>query len=254
MTTLSVDVRGRVAVVTGGSRGLGLAIASGLARNGASVVIASRNLAACEHAAAAIRAETGATVVAVEADVSRWDDCDRLLEATLAHFGRADILVNNAGAVPENPSITEIDESHYDATFDLNLKAPFRLSAIFGAHMVELGKGAIVNISSIGAVRPQAAHIPYSTAKAGLNVMTQGFAQAYGPQVRVNAIMAGPFLTDLTRGLGLDAVTRATQRFPLQRPGEPEEIVGAVLYLVSDAASYTTGTIMTIDGGRTSMA
>ena len=142
-----------------------------------------------------------------------------------------------------------MSEELFDKVIGVNLKGPFRLSALIGERMAAGDGGSIINISSTGAVRPTGDIVPYSAAKAGLNAMTVGFADALGPKVRVNAIMPGPFLTSISRTWDMDMLAERTRTFPLRRAGLAEEIVGAALYLASDASSYTTGSIMTVDGG-----
>jgi NAD(P)-dependent dehydrogenase (short-subunit alcohol dehydrogenase family) len=133
---------------------------------------------------------------------------------------------------------------------DLNLKGPFRLSALAGPRMEAAGGGSIINISSTGSIRPAPFMLPYDAAKAGLNALTVGFAHAFGPTVRVNCIMAGPFLTDVTASWDMDAFeAEAGRRHALGRIGQPDEVVGAALYLASDASSYTTGAVLRVDGG-----
>jgi NAD(P)-dependent dehydrogenase (short-subunit alcohol dehydrogenase family) len=142
-----------------------------------------------------------------------------------------------------------VSEELFDKVIGVNLKGPFRLSALVGERMVAGDGGSIVNISSTGAVRPTGDIVPYSAAKAGLNAMTVGLADALGPRVRVNAIMPGPFLTTISRNWDMDALAQRTQTFPLRRAGVADEIVGAALYLAGDASTYTTGSILTVDGG-----
>ena len=240
---------GRVAVVTGGSRGLGLAMATAFAQAGADVVVASRKLDACERAAEAITGLTGRTVVPVACHVGRWEQLDALVEASYAAFDRVDVLVNNAGMSPLYPSLGEITEELFDKVIAVNFKAPFRLSALFGERMKAAGRGSIINVSSVAAVRPRPRELPYAGAKAALNAITAGFAQALGPEVRVNTIMAGPFLTDISKAWDLDAFETQAQNFPLRRGGQPDEIVGAALYFAGDASSFTTGSVLTVDGG-----
>jgi NAD(P)-dependent dehydrogenase (short-subunit alcohol dehydrogenase family) len=237
-------------VVTGGSRGLGRAMVLGFARHGADVVIASRKLAGCEALAAEVERETGRRALAVACHVGRWSDCDALFEKTYDAFGRADVLVNNAGMSPRYPSLPECSEELYDKVLAVNLRGPFRLSALFGARMASGEGGSIINVSSVAAVAPTAAEIPYGAAKAGLNNLTLGTARAFAPKVRVNCIMPGPFLTDISKAWDLEAFEKLAQHsIPLGRGGEPEEIVAAALYFASDASRYTTGAILKIDGG-----
>lgn len=243
------SLEGRVAVVTGGSRGLGRAIVQGLAEAGADVVIASRKLDACEAAAAAVRASTGSDALAVSCHVGRWDDCDALVAAALERFGHIDVLVNNAGMSPLYDDLAAVTEELYDKTLAVNLKGPFRLGALAGTHMVERGEGVIVNVGTIASVVASPGELPYACAKAGLNALTVGLAEAFAPTVRVNAVLPGPFRTDVT--LAWPPEMLAGDFVPLRRLGEPDEVVGAVLYLASDASSYTTGSILRVDGGMT---
>ncbi len=244
------DLTDRVVLITGGSRGLGREMAFGAARCGADVVIASRKLDTCVATAQEIESETGRSAMAYQVHIGRWEQLDGLVEATYDRFGRIDTLINNAGMSPIYDAVTDVSEKLFDAVVNLNLKGPFRLSALVGERMVAAGRGSIINVSSSGSLRPGADIIPYAAAKAGLNAMTEGFARAFGPAVRVNTLMAGPFLTDVSRAWNLD---RATQNpfghLSLQRAGLPAEIVGAALYLASDASSFTTGSMLRADGG-----
>jgi NAD(P)-dependent dehydrogenase (short-subunit alcohol dehydrogenase family) len=250
-STPSADgaLAGRTAVVTGGSRGLGLAMATAFAEEGADVVVASRKLDSCEAAAQAITDLTGRRVVPVACHVGRWEDLDDLLEASYQAFGHVDVLVNNAGMSPLYPSLGAVTEELFDKVIAVNFKAPFRLSALFGERMKADGRGSIINVSSVAAIRPGPAELPYSGAKAALNAITAGFAKALGPEVRVNTIMAGPFLTDISKAWDLAAFETHAQDFPLRRGGQPDEIVGAAVYFASDASSFTTGSVLTVDGG-----
>lgn len=246
----SFDLSGKVAVITGGSRGMGLEIAHAYARNGASVVIASRKIDACERVAEDIQTKTGQECLGVACHVGRWEDCDRLVETAYEKFGRVDVLVNNAGMSPLYESLVDVSEELYDKVLAVNLRGPFRLSSLIGTRMAEGDGGSIINVSSVAAVQPTPNELPYATAKAGLNALTLGLARAFGPTVRVNCIMPGPFLTDISKAWDLDAFeVRARETIPLQRGGQPDEIVGAALYLASAASSYTTGAIIKIDGG-----
>jgi NAD(P)-dependent dehydrogenase (short-subunit alcohol dehydrogenase family) len=246
----SFDLSGRVAVVTGGSRGLGREMVFAFARHGADVVIASRKHDACAELAEEVERETGRRALAVACHVGRWSDCDALYEKTLEAFGRAHILVNNAGMSPLYPSLPECSEELFDKVMAVNVRGPFRLASLFGAHMAAGDGGSILNVSSVAAVSPTPVEIPYGAAKAGLNNLTLGMARAFAPKVRVNCIMPGPFLTDISKAWDLDAFKKNAEReIPLQRGGEPDEVVGAALYFASDASRYTTGAILKIDGG-----
>ena len=243
------DLAGKVALITGGSRGLGRAMAFAFAERGARLVIASRKLEQVEETAEALRA-TGAEVLGLACHVADWDQCDALFDAAIAHFGRVDILVNNAGMSPLYPDLESVSEALFDKVVGVNLKGPFRLMARAGTLMAAGDGGSIINISSIASLQPSPHAEPYGAAKAGLNALTESFAWAFGPKVRVNAIAAGPFLTDISKAWDMEAFsTRAASTIPLQRGGEPEEIVGAALYFASAASSYTTGTVLRVDGG-----
>jgi NAD(P)-dependent dehydrogenase (short-subunit alcohol dehydrogenase family) len=242
------DLTGRVAVVTGGTRGLGLAMARGFAQAGAQVVVVSRKPDACAEVAAALRAD-GAQAVGCACHVGHWDELEGLVETVYRDFGRIDVLVNNAGVSPLYHKLSDVTEELFDKVVGVNLKGPFRLAALVGERMTEAGRGSIINVSSTGAVRPTADIVPYAAAKAGVNAMTVGLAQAFGPRVRVNAIMPGPFLTTISRAWDMDVFEERARTFPLRRAGDAGEIVGAALYLASDASTYTTGTVLTVDGG-----
>jgi NAD(P)-dependent dehydrogenase (short-subunit alcohol dehydrogenase family) len=245
-----LDLTGKVCLVTGGSRGLGREMVRAFAAHGADVVIASRKLDACEALAAEVEAATGRDALPVAANVSRWEDCEALVEAAYERFGRVDVLVNNAGASPIEPRPEDVSEALYDKVLDLNLKGPFRLSAAIGSRMAAGDGGSIINVSSVASIRPSPDTIPYAAAKAGLNAITEGFARALGPKVRVNCIVAGPFLTDISKAWDLDAfAAQARRTMALQRGGQPHEVVGAALYFASDASSFTTGALLRVDGG-----
>ena len=246
----SPDLSGKVALVTGGSRGLGAEMVRAFAAAGADVVISSRRVEACEKLAAEIVETTGRRAVAHACHVGHWAEIDGLVEAAYGAFGAVDVLVNNAGMAPLYPSLTAVSEELFDKVVGVNLKGPFRLSALVGERMAAGRGGSIINISSLAAVRPSPNDLPYAAAKAGLNTLTAGLAVAYGPTVRVNGVMVGPFLTDISKAWDVDAFqAHARERFPLQRLGNPPEIVGTALYLASDQSSFMTGSVLTLDGG-----
>jgi NAD(P)-dependent dehydrogenase (short-subunit alcohol dehydrogenase family) len=242
------DLTGRVALVTGGTRGLGRAIVDVLASAGADIVVSSRKPEACEEVAAEIRA-TGRRAVAVACHVAHWDECEPLVEAAYEAFGRIDVLVNNAGIAPTYDDPASVTEELWDKTIAVNLKGPFRLTALVGDRMKEDEGGSIVNVTSIGSVRPTHDILPYAAAKAGLNALTIGFADALGPKVRVNAVMPGPFYTDISRNWNHEAFNERAKTFPLRRAGAPDELSAAVLYFASRASSFTTGAVLAVDGG-----
>jgi NAD(P)-dependent dehydrogenase (short-subunit alcohol dehydrogenase family) len=247
---VSFSLAGKVALVTGGSRGLGLAMARGFARAGADLAIASRDLDSCKRAVAEIEAQ-GRRAAPFACHVAHWDQCEQLVEAVYAHFGRVDVLVNNAGMSPIAPSSAETSEALYEKVLGVNLKGPFRLMALVGSRMAAGAGGTIVNISSTASIRPTPQTAPYAAAKAGLNALTVAFAHEYGPKVRVNCIMAGPFHTDVSKGWSRSEwfTEHAKRAFALGRAGDPEEIVGAALYFASDASSFTSGAVLRVDGG-----
>lgn len=242
------DLTDRVVLVTGGSRGLGREMAFAAARCGADVVVASRKYDNCVATAAAIEAETGRAAMPYGVHVGRWAELEGLVEGVYDRFGRLDVLVNNAGMSPLYESLNDVTEKLFDTVVNLNLKGPFRLSVLAGERMVAAGGGVIVNVSTHGSLRPHPSYLPYAMAKAGLNAMTEGLAKAFGPSVRVNTLMPGPFLTDISAAWNLGEANPFAG-YALQRAGDPAEIVGAALFLMSDASSYTTGSIMHADGG-----
>ncbi|MEQ1754328.1 MAG: SDR family oxidoreductase [Micropepsaceae bacterium] len=246
MTNQNFDLSGKTALITGGSRGLGLEMAKAFAGAGCNIAIASRKAEACEAAAAEIR-KLGRKAESFPCHVGQWSALDPLVDAVYARLGRIDILVNNAGMSPLAPSSVETSEELFDKVIGVNFKGPYRLTALVGSRMVRDGGGAIINISSTGAIRPQPRFIPYAGAKAALNAITKGFALEYTPTVRVNAIMAGPFLTDIAKAWEPEAREKAPNI--LGRPGKPHEIVTAALYLASPSSSFVTGSVINCDGG-----
>ncbi|MCZ8172062.1 MAG: SDR family NAD(P)-dependent oxidoreductase [Novosphingobium sp.] len=239
------DFTGQVVVVTGGSRGLGYRMVKAFAERGADVVIASRKLENCEKVAEECRA-LGRRALSFAMHAGRWADCDALVEAVYAEFGRIDVLVNNAGMSPPCAS-HEMPESLFDSVLNLNFKGPFRLASQVAHRMSEAGGGCVINVSSTASLHAAPGVVPYSGAKAAINAMTVSLAREYAPKVRVNCIVPGPFLTDIAEAW--DAEKREKQPVALGRPGRPEEIVTAALMLASPASSYTTGTLVRVDGG-----
>ncbi|MEE4353075.1 MAG: SDR family oxidoreductase [Desulfatiglans sp.] len=248
MTDL-LDLTDKVALVTGGSRGLGREMVLAFAQAGADVVIASRKSRACEELALEVEANTGRKALSYACHVGHWDQIEGLVEASYERFGKIDILVNNAGKSPIYESLVDVSEDLYDKVLAVNLKGPFRLIALVGERMSKGKGGSIINISSVGSIRPTPEIIPYSAAKAGLNAMTVGFAHAFGPKVRVNCIMCGPFLTDISRAWDMEVFNERAQTYALRRGGEPREVVGAALYFASAASSFCTGAVLRLDGG-----
>ncbi|MGA1361458.1 MAG: SDR family NAD(P)-dependent oxidoreductase [Ilumatobacteraceae bacterium] len=244
------DLSGRTAIITGGSRGLGREMALAFAARGANIVVASRKLQNCESVAEEVRAH-GVRAKAIAYHAASWDDAGRLAEESITEFGAIDILVNNAGMSPLYPSLVDVTEDLYDKVLGVNLKGPFRLSTLVATHIIGRGgKGSIINVSSVASRRPSPNELIYAAAKSAVNTMTVGLAKAYGPHVRVNCIVPGPFLTDISKAWDMEQFAkRAKTAYSLERGGEPHEIVGAALYFASDASSYTTGALLDVDGG-----
>ena len=243
------DLSGRVAVVTGGTRGLGLAMARGFAHAGAEVVVVSRKQEACEEVVAALRAE-GAKAAACACHVGHWDRLDGLVEDVYRDFGRVDVLVNNAGLSPLYGELTEVTEELFDKVIGVNLKGPFRLAALVGERMIAAGGGSIINVSSHGRGAAHEGHRALCRREGRRERDDRRPGARVGAERARQRDHAGP-LPDLDRRVhGTWTCSRELARtFPLRRAGEAQEIVGAALYLASDASSYTTGTILTVDGG-----
>ncbi|HZP28478.1 MAG TPA: SDR family oxidoreductase [Acidimicrobiia bacterium] len=242
----SFDLTGLVALVTGGSRGLGYQMVRAFSEHGADVIVASRKLDNCEQVCEEVRTATGRRALAVPVHAAKWDSIDHLIEVAYAEFGRVDVLVNNAGMSPPMPS-HEVTEELFDSVVGLNFKGPFRLATQVAKRMAEGDGGVIINVSSSGALAPLPYVVPYGSAKAALNAMTRSLAAEYAPKVRVNTLSPGPFLTDISK-----AWTPEMREHPgnaLGRAGQPEEIVTAALFLASPASSFTTGALVRVDGG-----
>jgi len=243
------DLTDKVIVVTGGSRGLGLAMSRAFAEAGANVVISSRKAEGCARAADAIERQTGRACLAIACHVGDWAACDALVDAVYEQYQRIDVLVNNAGMSPLYESPSTVSRALFDKVIGVNLAGPYRLSAVVGERMARGDGGSIINVSSIAAVAPSAMELPYAAAKAGLNNLTQGLAHTFGPTVRCNCIMPGPFLTDIANAWTDEVKQAMTAMVPMGRAGEPDEIVGAALFLASDASRFTNGAIIKVDGG-----
>jgi NAD(P)-dependent dehydrogenase (short-subunit alcohol dehydrogenase family) len=234
-----------VAVITGGSRGIGRAIAAGFAEAGANVVIASRKLGNCAAAAAEISASTGRTALPVEFHAGHWDDCDRLIEVVYGEFGRCDVLVNNAGTAPAYEDLCSVSEALWTKVHQVNAMGPFRLGALIGARMAgsEDG-GSIINVSSVAAVRPSPDNVVYAMSKAALDSLTLGLAACYGPKVRVNGIYPEVIATDMTGAWDrLEETVKSTGR---DRVGQPDDLIGTCVFLASRASKYVTGSVISV--------
>ena len=246
------QLQGKVAIVTGGSRGIGKATADVFAREGATVVICGRKQNALDEAAAELQGRKG-RVVPVACHVGRLEELERLVETTRRDFGKIDILVNNAGTnIAQGPGL-EMDDGQFDKMVEINLKSAYRLIRLVAPGMSERGSGSIVNIASIAGVRPQFQSLLYSMTKAALIMMTQSYALELGPAgVRVNAIAPGLVQTVLSEYYWKDEkrFEELMSRQPIRHLGQPSEIADVALQLASDASSYLTGQTIIVDGGR----
>jgi len=240
------DFNGKIALVTGGSRGIGYEMVKAFAQRGADVIIASRKIENCEKVAEEVRT-LGRRALAVSAHVGRWDQCDMLIEKVYAEFGRLDILVNNAGMSPAMPS-HEVTEQLFDSVVNLNFKGPFRLASQIGKRMYDAGGGCIINVSSSGSMMPLPNTVPYGSSKAALNAMSKSLAWEYAPHVRVNTLSPGAFRTDIVKAWP----DKGQGPIPIPRghAAEPEEIVTAALFLASPASINVTGSLVRCDGGQ----
>ena len=249
------DLTGRVAIVTGSSRGIGRAIAEGLAANGAKVVISSRNQDACDAVAAAVNAEHGdGTAIAVAASISSKQALQEMVDETVRQFGPADILVCNAASNPHYGPLGTITDEQFRKIFDNNVLANHWLIQMTAPAMLAKGKGSIIIISSVGGVTSSTKIGAYNISKAADLQLVRNLAAEFGPKgVRVNAIAPGLVRTDFAKPLWEDPETLklATAGAALRRIGEPEELAGIAVFLASDAASFVTGQSILVDGGST---
>jgi dehydrogenase/reductase SDR family protein 4 len=245
-----MQLDGKVAVITGGSRGIGKAIAEVFAREGATAVICSRK----QESVDAVAKELGSRVVPIACHVGKPAELSRLVDNVSTQFGRIDILVNNAATnVAQGPCLS-IDDGQFDKMIDVNLKSAFRLIRLVAPGMCDRGSGSIINIASISGLRPQFEGMLYSTTKAALIMMTQSYALELGPRgVRVNAIAPGLIQTVLSEYYWKDEARLADtlSRQPIKHLGQPSEIAEIALMLAGDRASYLTGQVITVDGGST---
>lgn len=243
------DLTGKVAVVTGGSRGIGRAMTLAFAAAGADVVVASRRLEACRRVADEVERTTGRRALALAVHVGRWAECDRLVQSVYDEFGRCDVFVNNAGMSPLYPDLSSVSEEYWDKVTGVNLKGPFRLGVQVGARMAAAGGGSIINVSTIGSLRPGADELVYACAKAGLNALTIGLAEAYGPTVRVNGVLPGGVRTDIAEVWTDEQRERAAELTTLKRMGVADDLAGTALWLASEASAWVSGTLVRVDGG-----
>ncbi len=252
MTVANFSLAGKVAVVTGGSRGIGRSIAVALAEAGADVCVAARKVEALEESVAAIRA-TGRKGIAVPTNVRDMDALQNLVNETKAQLGRIDILVNNAATNPVFGPIANIDERAWDTTMNTNVKSAFFLSKMVREAIKEHGGGGtIINVSSTGGFRAGGGLGTYSVSKAAIIMLTQVCAKEWGVDgIRVNCIAPGLIKTEFSRALWDNeaALKNSRAQSPLRRIGEPDEMAGACVYFASEASSFTTGQTLILDGG-----
>ena len=250
------SLKDKVAIVTGGSRGIGQAIAQGYAEAGAKVIVTSRKIQDLEATAARIR-ESGGEAFPVAAHLGRMEQLQGVIDTAIEKFGRIDILVNNAGTNPQGTSL-ESDERLWDVVMNLNLKGLFFLSQAIANIMKNQRSGKIINISSLAALKPAPSVSVYSIAKAGVSTITKLFAAELAPyNVQVNTISPGRILTKMVEPIWSNFPPEEAKKvkaelersLPMGRIGDPDEIVGAAIYLASEASSYTTGTEIIVDGG-----
>ena len=246
------ELEGKIALVNGASRGIGLAIARGLAAAGATVVVTSRSMEGAAEAAASVDAD-GGKAVPLACHAGRLDEIEALFEAIRTDHGRLDVLVNNAATNPYYGPAHGLPPDAFDKTVEVNLKGPYYMMANAVPLMIESGGGSIVNVSSIVSLVSMPGQAPYAMTKAALVSLTRSFAKEYGPQgIRVNAILPGVVETRFAQALVEDpSVQKWISRLPVPRAGQPEDMVEGVLYLVSKGAAYTTGTTLVMDGGAT---
>jgi dehydrogenase/reductase SDR family member 4 len=251
MDLSKISLKGKVALVSGASRGIGEASALAFASAGADVVVASRKLADLEKVAEKIKAK-GVKSLAVASHVAKLEDSKNLVTTVMKEFGRIDILFNNAGTNPYVGPLLDAEEWAWDTTFNVNLRGPFFLAQLVAKVMKEQGGGCMINTASVGALRASDLNI-YSVTKAAYVMLTQVMAKEWGQWgIRVNAIAPGLIKTRLSEALWQDPATgkAAVERIAMLRLGEPEDVAGVVLFLASDLASYVTGETVVVDGGQ----
>lgn len=245
------DLKGKVAIVTGASKGIGKSIAEAFGQSGARIVVSSRRQEAVDEVASELKKQ-GIEAFAVAAHMGEMNDIKNLASKTKEHFGGIDIIVNNAASNPVFGSISETDESAFDKIIDVNVKGPFVLCKLAYKDMCARGGGSVINISSIEGLTPSPGLGIYSVSKASLLMLTKAMAREWGNDgIRVNAICPGLIKTKFSRALwdNEDVLKHFVSKTPIQRIGEPEDIAGLALFLASDAASYCTGGVYVADGG-----
>jgi NAD(P)-dependent dehydrogenase (short-subunit alcohol dehydrogenase family) len=250
------SLKGKVAIITGASRGIGRAISRAFAEAGADLIVSSRNKRPpeLEKVAEEVRS-LGRKALAIPAHVGKREDVENLVQRTLQEFGRIDILVNNAGANPILSTMVDLEEEAFEKVLEVNLKGAFLTSKAVAREMIKQGGGRIINMSSISGLRARADRTgAYCISKAAMNMMTQVMARELAPHnILVNAIAPGSIKTDFSRVNWTDPERKAQRirEIELKRFGEPEEVVGIALFLASEASSFVTGEIIRVDGGQT---
>jgi NAD(P)-dependent dehydrogenase (short-subunit alcohol dehydrogenase family) len=246
-------LRGKVAIVTGSTKGIGRAVVSGLAAAGASVVVSSRKQDACDRVASEVAAESGGETMGLACHMGDWDFIPRFVDQVRERFGRIDVLVNNAGINPRPTTIGEMTKEYWQKLFTVNTEGPVRMSQCVAPIMRDGGGGSIINISTMGGYHGSPAVSAYCSSKAALMNVSYAMAQEWAPwNIRVNVISPGPFDSEMMQGADnltpgfIDSVSRSTM---LKRLANPQEMIGPVLYLASNASSYVTGDDIAVAGG-----
>ncbi|MBU6329682.1 MAG: glucose 1-dehydrogenase [Acidobacteria bacterium] len=247
------DLRGRVAVVTGSTKGIGRAMVQGLAEAGATVVISSRKQELCDEVAAEVAASTGVETLGLACHVGDWEGIPAFVEAVVDRFGTIDVLVNNAGINPAPVTVSDMSIEYWRKVFNVNLEGPLRMAQQVAPVMRDNGGGSIINIVTMAAYSGGSNVCAYGSSKAGLINLTKSMAQEWAPwKVRVNALCPGPFMTEMVAGAErvregfIEMIANGTL---MKRVAAAEEIIGPVLYLASDASSYVTGDEISVSGG-----
>ena len=247
------DLTGKVAIVTGSTKGIGRAMVQGLAESGAKVVISSRKQDLCDEVAAEVAASTGQETLGLACHVGDWEGIPSFVEAVIARFGKIDVLVNNAGINPAPTTVSDMSIEYWRKMFNVNLEGPLRMAQQVAPFMRDNGSGSIVNIVTMAAYSGGSNVCAYGSSKAGLINLTKSMAQEWAPwNIRVNALCPGPFMTEMVAGAErvregfIDMIANGTL---MKRVADADEIVGPVLYLASDASSYVTGDEISVSGG-----
>ncbi|APC42459.1 3-oxoacyl-[acyl-carrier-protein] reductase [Clostridium estertheticum] len=242
-------LKGKTAVVTGASRGIGRAIALKLAKHGANVVVNYRNSVDAVQEVVKEIEDLGVKVLAIQADISSYDDVENMIKKSVEEFGSIDILVNNAG-ITKDGLLMRMKEADFDSVIDINLKGAFNCTRHVAAIMLKQRSGRIINISSVSGITGNAGQVNYSAAKAGIIGMTKSVAREFGGRgVTCNAVAPGYIQTDMTEDLSAKVKDTIMGTIPLKRLGRPEDVANLVAFLATDEAAYITGQVINVDGG-----